>query len=351
MLFGALSVLGAAVGRKCWYQDDYRRLWPMLNLLLIGPSGIGKSTAIELNKTLLQQLDPQDKPQFIIGSATPEKLHEDLVIRPHAIVYASELANFFNRQRYMEGMIPYVTELLDCRPIERRTVSGNVQHIEAPETTIIGGSTLEWLQEALPDNAIGGGFLPRFLIVKEDHRRQRVPNPSTALSKKDWTEAMDKRDSAYAEFKHIVAAASGPICFRDHGVGDDYSVWYLSHMAPNSHLAPFAARAPEMVKRLAMLVAVSAMRPEITEEDLKCAIAMYHYVEAKLAEVVIPKTPQGRMIALVQQSIPSFGATSAEVFHAVKNFLSSQECEKYLISLLNSGDVKYIEGKYYPLEI
>jgi len=231
----------------------------MLNLLLIGPSGIGKSSAIELNQSLLLQLDTKDRPQFIIGSASPEKLHEDLVIQPHAIVYASELANFFNRQRYMEGMIPYVTELLDCRPIERRTKSGNIQRIDAPETTIVGGSTPEWLQEALPDTAVGGGFLPRFVVVKEDQRRQRVPDARGALSKTEWKKTLEIRDEAYAEFKHVVAAAEGQIEFADFGVRDVYSSWYLTHTAPNNHLAPFAARAPEMTKRIAMLIALSCM--------------------------------------------------------------------------------------------
>ena len=350
LLFGALSVLGAAVGRKCWFLDDYRKLWPMLNLLLIGPSGIGKSSAIELNQSLLVQLDPKDRPQFIIGSASPEKLHEDLVVQPHAIVYASELANFFNRQRYMEGMIPYVTELLDCRPIERRTKSGNIQHIAAPETTIIGGSTPEWLQEALPDNAIGGGFLPRFMIVKEDARRQRVPDARGALSKDGWKKALAIRDEAYAEFKHVIAAASGPVEFADFGVRDVYSSWYLSHTAPNNHLAPFAARAPEMTKRMAMLVALSCMRDHITEADLKAAIAMYGYAESKLAEVVIPKSIVGKMLALVQASIPPFGATSQEIYSAMKNFMTTLEVDRYLLSLVQSRDIELRDGKFFCLE-
>lgn len=348
LLFGSLSVLGAAIGRKCWFQDDYRRLWPMLNLLLIGPSGIGKSSAIELNQTLLAQLPIEDRPQFIIGSASPEKLHDDLVIQPHAIVYASELANFFGRQKYMEGMIPYVTELLDCRPLERRTKSGNIQRIESPETTIIGGSTPEWLQEALPDNAVGGGFLPRFMIVKEDERRQRVPNPASAISRKEWTKALDLRDYAYAEFQKLIAVANGPSGFRDLGVVDEYSRWYLSHVPPNTHLAPFAARAPEMVKRIAMLIAITCYRHEITEEDLHAAIQMYLYAEAKLAEVVIPKSQQGKMLALIQASIPHFGANMEEIFHAVKSFLPASDAEKYLISLQRSGDVAFREGKFYP---
>lgn len=349
LLFGSLSVLGAAVGRKCWFLDDYRKLWPMLNLLLIGPSGIGKSSAIELNQSLLTQLDAKDRPQFIIGSATPEKLHEDLVIQPHAIVYASELANFFNRQKYMEGMIPYVTELLDCRPIERRTKSGNILHISAPETTIVGGSTPEWLQEALPDTAVGGGFLPRFMVVKEDARRQRVPDARGALSKNEWKKALEIRDEAYAEFKHIIAAAAGPVEFADFGVRDTYSSWYLSHAAPNNHLAPFAARAPEMVKRMAMIIALSSFRSNISEADLKAAITMYGYAEQKLAEVVIPKSLVGKMLMLVQTSIPSFGASQQEVYAAVKNFMTALEADKYLASLIQSGDVEYREGKFFPL--
>src|SRR5512146_2984872 len=113
ILFSALTMLGAALGRKVWFNQDVHTLFPPLNLLLIGPSGCGKSTSIMMaRKHLIQLLPRAEQPQFIMGAPTPEKLHDDLKPAPHAVLFASELANFFTRQKYMEGMIPYVTELL-----------------------------------------------------------------------------------------------------------------------------------------------------------------------------------------------------------------------------------------------
>lgn len=62
--------------------------------------------------------------QLIQGPASPEKLHEDLVANPHAVVVCSELANFFNKQKYMEGMIPYM-----CLTPDQRILTAELEWI------------------------------------------------------------------------------------------------------------------------------------------------------------------------------------------------------------------------------
>jgi len=141
LLFSTMAMLGAALGRRVYFDQDAHTLYPMVNLLLIGPSGIGKSTSIlKVGKPLLDALPIELKPQFVSGKATPEKLHDDLVIDPHAMVFASELANFFSRAKYMEDMIPYVTQLLDYEPtVERRTRSSDLLVVKNPAVSVVGG--------------------------------------------------------------------------------------------------------------------------------------------------------------------------------------------------------------------
>jgi energy-coupling factor transporter ATP-binding protein EcfA2 len=341
-----MMMMGAALGRKVWYSQDFRKLWPMLNLLLIGPSGIGKSTSIQMARGLLEFLPRVEQPQFITGGATPEALHADLLPNPHAVLFASELANFFNRQKYMEGMVPYVTELLDYGAVEKRTKHGGVIRIEEPSVTVVGGSTVEWLQEQLPDSAAAGGFLARFLIVSEEHKGQRVPCPELALTPKQRIELEQKRARTFNEFYECLHTTTGGVPFRDFTALDAYSTWYTAHQPDTGHLAPFAARAGEFVLRLSMILALSRHNPYITAEDIEAAIELHGYCEGKLQEVVVPFSAAGKLQMEVLKAIGEGGATEVQIKQAMRNFCTSQDSDKMIQSLLGQRAIVLVGHKY-----
>ena len=348
LLFTAMSMMGATMGRGTWYVDDYRPLFPMLNILLIGNSGIGKSSSMSVSRLyLLEKLPVEFRPQFFGGATTKEKLHEDLMPMPQAIIYASELAAFFNKADYMKPLLPYITELLDYNPVELRTRSNQLQRIAEPAVTVMGGSTKDWLQTALPDTAIGGGFLPRFFIIKEDHRKQRVANPSMSISLSAQRETALRRERVWEGFLEVVGFHQGAVRFADYATADFWAKWYNQHNPGSGLLAPFAARAPEFVKRLAMLTALSSKRDAITESDLHAAITMYSYAEQKLQEVVVPTTQIGKILTSVLDCIPPQGATAMEVKQMMRTQATSQDVIKYLDSLLQSWDIVLHEGRYF----
>ena len=348
MLFSSMSMLGAALGRKVWFDQDAHTLFPMVNLLLIGPSGIGKSTSIlKIGKPLLDSLPVELKPQFVNGAATPEKLHDDLSVDPHAMIFASELANFFSRSKYMEGMIPYVTQLLDYEPtVERRTRSSDIIIVKNPSVAVTGGSTVEWLQDQLPDSAATGGFLARFLIVKEDHKRQRVADPKTALSAKEWIEIEKQREEVKRTFLLASDLHHGPMGYHNPTARDAYSIWYQTQMPLTGALSPFSARAGEFVLRLSMLLAISSLRNSITKEDIECAIELYNYSSRRLQEVVVPFSPAGKLLAKVFEAVGNQPTNPVTIHRALRNFAPAQEVERALTSLLMSKEIKLVSGMY-----
>src|SRR5271168_5182228 len=179
ILFSGMAMLGAALGRSVWISLDIHTVFPLMNLLLIGPSGIGKSTALRdiAADHLINALPENQRPNLLTGKSTKEAIHQDLMVEPKSIILASELANLFSKEKYNEGMIPYFTDLLDLAPARVRTKSGGNMIIQRPECCVMGGSTKQWLQDMLPSTAGEGGFLPRFLIVKEDYKFQRIADP------------------------------------------------------------------------------------------------------------------------------------------------------------------------------
>jgi len=74
-----------------------------------------------------------------------EGLHQLLEPQPNAILYASELAAFFNRSKYMESLLPYVTELLDYPPQVERNLRTGKSKVMLPSVSVMGGSTKDWL--------------------------------------------------------------------------------------------------------------------------------------------------------------------------------------------------------------
>lgn len=349
ILFSGIAMMGAGLGRRVYFVNDPHITYPLVNLLLIGPSGIGKSTSLRdmAYKRLLAPLPEDMKPYLISGKITKEALHEDLYVCPHSIIMASELANMFSKEKYQEGMIPYITDLLDLEPASIRTKGGGpAKVIRAPECCIVGGSTKEWLQDQLPTTAGEGGFLPRFLIIKEDHKYRRIPLASQMLTTRQQLELEKERERVCGIFRALLNMHRGPVTFADYAASDEYSIWYQSYTPESGLLSPFAARAGAHVLRLALLVAISCERVEITAADVRAGIALVDYALGRLQSVVVPMTPQGRLIARVLEAIGGEAVSDVAIKRAMRNYCGGQDVDKILMGLLQAKDVVIIDGKY-----
>lgn len=349
LFFSGLAMLGGCLGRRVWFDLDVHRVFPLMNLLLIGPSGIGKSTALrDISESfLVRQLpDGPTKPMVITGKTTKEALHMDLQVQPHAIILASELANLFSKEKYMEGTIPYVTDLLDLAPARIRTKSEGSRTIERPECSVVGGSTKEWLQDMLPSSSGEGGFLPRFFIVKEDYKYQRIPDPSRLLTANERLAVLQLRDRVFNDFTHILAVSEGRFDFEDYEASDEYSYWYKTYLPDSGILSPFAARAGAHVLRLALLSAVARFRNSIGVGDIRCAISLHQYATAKLSEVVVPMSQAGKLSNKLLDALGAEPKSEIALRRAMRNHCGGQDVKRMLQDLLESKEVILAEGLY-----
>lgn len=347
LLFSALAMIGAMYGRTVWLKMDHRKLYPMLNLLLIGPSGVGKTTALEIGFDKLIKRLPKH-PQIIAGKPSPEKLHWDLRSEPHSILYAEELASFITKQKYMESMVPYLTELLNYKDVlESRTKANDVVAVINPAVSFLGGSTIAWLQEQLPDSAVAGGFLPRFLIVYEQYKYQRCPLPDKSMGRSERAKLDIFRESVFQEFEGLVGTCSGAIEFRDYESTDVYTEWYSNHTPASGHLEPFAQRAGEFILRLSMLIALSCGRTSIEAEDIEAAIELQKYSEKSLQQVVVPYTQEGHMLNLILEAISTKELSEKQLKHVMRNHIASKKVVEYIESLVASGDMLLNADKKY----
>lgn len=341
LLFSGMAMLGGCLGRRVWLDQDIHQVRPMLNLLLIGPSGIGKSSAVKIAKKLLPHVPEQHRAQFIEGGATKEKLHMDLVDQPKAILFAPELAAFFSKEKYKENLIPYVTNLLDYEDaIEIRTRRDGLVVVDKPSVSILGASTLEWLQDQLPDSAVSGGFLARFLILNEDAKGQKVANPHRILSTNQRIRLDAKRTQVFDSFSRLFEVPEGNMDYEDYDAAECYAKWYNAYQPDTGYLAPFAARAGELVLRLSMLLAISSRSLGIRREDITCAIELYTYIASRLGRIVVATNQQGKMAGMVQQSVGMSGMSPGAIARGLKAQINYAEVEKHLEGLLYSGELE-----------
>lgn len=348
ILFSGMACLGAAIGRRTYFSLDVHKVYPLLNLLLIAPSGVGKSTAMrDIAVNHLIPAIPEDvRPALLTGKSTKEAIHQDLVVTPKSIILASELANLFSKEKYNEGMIPYFTDLLDLAPARVRTKSGGNMIIQRPECCVMGGSTKQWLQDMLPSTAGEGGFLPRFLIVKEDYKYQRIADPRRHMNDEQRSELATKREKVIYDFVKLVRISEGLIDFADYEASDTYTEWYNTFVPESGALAPFAARAGAHVLRLSLLVAISCGRDTITSDDVRCGICLYSYATDRLAEVVIPLSPEGKKVTRLMETIGNMAMSSMEIRRAMRNYMGSADVDRVLGDLVRDRELIFEDNLY-----
>lgn len=318
----------------------------MLNLLLIGPSGIGKSSAVRIAKRLLNYIHEAERPQFFEGGSTKEKLHRDLVHQPKAVLFAPELAAFFSREKYKESLVPYVTQLLDYEEVlELRTIKDNVIRVHNPSVTIIGGSTVAWLQDQLPDSAVTGGFLARFLILYEEEKGQRIANPHRLLTVEQRRKLAITREEVFKEFATLAAVHEGEIDYEDYDAAAAYANWYNRQEPEVGYLAPFAARAGEMILRLSILLAISSKRNSMSKEDIECAIQLYEYLTGNLTSVIVPMTKQSQLEAQILTKVDD--ENLSQITKDFRNQAGAKEVERAVEDLVFTGELAVDTGGFH----
>lgn len=178
-----VSMLGAAIGRRVWFDQSYFRVHCNHFIILVGPTGVRKTAAADIGVELLQKGIPGYS--LIYEKVTPEALLESLSRNRHrrdidgleyceAMVYAPELAVFLGKQTYNESLVPLITSVADSKehPMDYLTKHHGKFRLPRATLTVLGCSTPQWLADALPQSAHTGGFMGRFVFAVRDARER-----------------------------------------------------------------------------------------------------------------------------------------------------------------------------------
>jgi len=184
----AISVMAACLQRKCvlhWGSLDF---YPNMYIVLVAPSGKArKGTAMIPGLKMLREMGVK----LASNSVTRQALIRDLKrsnetevdlttgsmdIHASLTIFSKELTVFLGYQN--NELMTDLTDWYDCDDDWiYRTKHEGVDDIKGVWVNLIGATTPDLIQSAMPLNAIGGGLTSRMIFVYEQRKGKRVHTP------------------------------------------------------------------------------------------------------------------------------------------------------------------------------
>jgi len=340
-----VGILGAALGNNVripsWArQEIYANIW----LVLIAPSGfMRKSASLRLGKRLLAQSVPK---ALLPDDWTPEKLATILQDNPAGLLTISEFTRILAmlERDYNLGSKEMLTELYDSPAewvVERQKSSKRI--IENAAVSILGATTLDWLEDRVKSKDLRGGFLARFLFLPATKRGPRVTEQpgishTIRLSLSDHLKA--------------VAELEGQADFSE--VWEDFDNWLYRYevMAESGGMPPELAgmysRTGTTTLKLALIMQAS-LRPqlEITEQAMRKAIAFIEFIHNVTAEVTRSFADDwfGKQMQNAMQAIVEHGGriTRKDLYRSVR--IESRKLDSVIKTLVEQGRIEVGKGE------
>ena len=293
-LFSSLVALASVISRRVWIDMGYFVIYPNLYVILVGPPGNKKSTAIGLARGLLHRLktvpfsgECTSKEKLVLDMVAGERLLENnppfadtqRVYSPLTIM-VSELSEFL--QISTDNMIGFITDVFDINfPYEHKTKNKGSVVINGPYLCILAGTTPSWMTTYLRSDIITGGFTRRCIFIYEQDRPKRIAFPKDNISQEHinaWQRvflASERISKLKGEFQWTPEAR------------EFYRHWYENLKVPSdaNTVGYYETKHIQLLK-LAMLYAISETEAlTIRIDDLRAGLDFLSLVEANLARV------------------------------------------------------------------
>jgi hypothetical protein len=188
-----LTVLGTAFGRNLVFYCG-RPIYSNMYTVLVGPTGDRKSTAAQLATELLMRVAPKVLTLNGVGSqeGLMERMAQDKSNRHRTLLSIDELASLLKKARRESSgsLLEFLTEVFHCPDFKTHSTRSKAIHLELPTLGILAGSTPAWLESALQQEDILGGFANRFVFVtappKPDNPMPARPNQAALAELTAW---------------------------------------------------------------------------------------------------------------------------------------------------------------------
>jgi len=337
----AMSVISTALRKQIWKDRGIYLLYPNLYVIVVGPSGDKKSTALRCGKKLLDTLNPTVKifngkitgPEVVIKRMSKNQIDGKSCL----LLFASELSNMINVEVIKRTFAQFISEVYDADDkFEYIRMGGDDYTIVEPYVTILGASTANWIEEAIPTKQVGGGFTSRIIFVQDKlSKRRLVPFPERAITQ----ENIALRKKLITDLAQI-ASLKGVYSWGK-GAEDWFDPFYAATAVESEKRSAedgYYARKADLVIKLAMIIGC-AKRDALTieVEDLQEAKQEIEKQEKSRAELLtgLSATEEGANILYVREII-------AQHSHDTENGMSHSDLVRDVQSRMNASTLRPI---------
>lgn len=252
-----------------------RQLFPNLYVMLVGPPGIGKTTAIRESRDILIRAGVPIAPAMVskekflqlYSGVMKAPMHLGLPFIHTSYSVLLDEFSVFLRPNDLEFMT-VLTDLYDCQKLFVYSTLNRKDDIRIENAclNLIGGITPKALGENFGPASIGMGFTARvFMVFAEDAERRDLFSFAAPPSVSDMAEDIG---AVYSEIGELKVSPAGQEYAR---------AWYDSGCTPlpaDSRFAEYNPRRPIHWLKLSMLVAVSKGSATVEPEHLEEAKAL-----------------------------------------------------------------------------
>lgn len=184
--WSGLSAVSAALERKVWLPWANKfDIFPNMYVLLVAGPGVGKSTAINIARKLVEQVkDPEIRifPEQSTAAAFVKQMTETrtyerngkIHFQSPAYLCFSEASNSALQNLYGD-YVACLTEFYDCPGNwQKNTIGGGLHKVQNASVSMLAGSTFDYLSKLVTKDNIMGGFASRLFYVAQHDAIKRV---------------------------------------------------------------------------------------------------------------------------------------------------------------------------------
>ncbi len=356
-----LQVFGCTMGRRLHVYHAGRQ-FPNFYTCSVGRSALTrKDTTQSRAEDVLNSLHayPEDdsSPPFktVRGIRSVEGLLDELAgERKVRLILLGELLSLFAKasQQSLGNIIPALTEFYDMKDVINPPVhQKDVKPAREPFLSITAGTTQDWLQKALTERDIYGGFANRWCYF---YGLPKAPMPNPPKVDQNKRNNLTKELNRLRDWADSVPDGEIAISSEADALFEGYYREYYHRCDRPGLLPTMIARVQDFIWKMALLYAADNTSKTISRDHLEAAIAVGNYLEASVAEVFANfgeskgKQDETRILSYLRAA-----GKPVPYRDAYRNLnLSGPDLEKAIGPLVRLGLIKnHYEGKKRMLEV
>ena len=346
-----IATVSATLGRDCFIDQGYFTIYPNLYIILVaGSARCRKSTAIRIAKNFMDKVEPSINivsqkvtPEGLIGALSGmigEEGATRVVPSAVGISIVSELSTLIDRNAFKSGLIALLTDLYDSEDFEYLTRARGKELVKNPCLSILGGSTTQWIKEAIPEIAIGGGFTSRILFIYKDKREKLVPWPFITEDNKKMADDIVHDLNQIAKLRGQFALDAEALdMFKS-----EYVSFYHGKLMDDEQLSGYANRRHSILLKIAIVVSASKSDSKlITADDMRVAMSLMRKAEDSMPIVfrAILSNQTGDIFdQIVRFMMSNRIVMRSELISQFRHKMTSQELDIMIRTLEEEGVIK-----------